>query len=133
MSIGTRAENFNVLINDMQKCDFSVWDRKYSLVNALWQIWSNKSKIVSLSWNMVLWLIRIPIMQWHASFFSVFDRKYPFWESLTKKSKLSISAEIWCLDWFKYAVFNGGVYFFWFRPGILFLGKFGSTNPKLSV
>ena len=36
--------------------------------------------------------------------------------------------EICHLDYFEYAKFNGGVHFFYFRPEILFSGKFGPKN-----
>ena len=43
--------------------------------------------------------------------FSVFKRKYPE-QIRSKKSKLSVYAEIWCLIYFEYAEYNGGVHFF---------------------
>ena len=66
--------------------------------------------------------------------FSVFDRKYPFWVCLVKKkkSKLSVYAEIWHLDYDEYAEFNGLVHFFCFRQKILFWGKFNLKKRQIS-
>ena len=46
-------------------------------------------KTVSLSWNLVLKLISIHRFQWSSSFFTIFDRKYPFWVNLVKKIKIA--------------------------------------------
>ena len=61
----------------------------------------------------------------HRPDFSVFDGKFPFWVKLVKKSKLSVSAEIWYLE------FDGDVHFF--LTGITPFGQTWSKRPKLSV
>ena len=50
-------------------------------------------KIVCLSWNLVLRLIRICWIWWWCSLFSVLDCKYPFWTNLVQKIKTI------CLKW----------------------------------
>ena len=60
--------------------------------------------------------------------FSVLIGSTRFRQIWSKKYKLSVSAEIWCLDQFEYAELNGDVLSFYFRPEILFLGKFGPKN-----
>ena len=52
VSVGQRAENFNIVSNDYGrtgKCNFSVLDWNY----AFWANLVEKIKIVSLSWNLV--------------------------------------------------------------------------------
>ena len=46
----------------------------------------------------------------------------------SKKSKLSVKAEIWYLVLLEYAEFSGDVHFFHFQMEISFLGKF---SPKI--
>ena len=40
------------------------------------------------------------------------------------------TSEIWCLDLFEYAEFNGGVHFFCFSPKTPVLGKFDPKNEN---
>ena len=66
--------------------------------------------------------------------FFVFDWNYPFWANLVKKVKLSIKAEIWYLDQFECAEFNGGVHSFYsFYTGNTLFGQTWSKKSKLSV
>ena len=77
-------------------------------------------KILILSWNLVLWLIRIWKFDTHANWnmqnlmmvftFSVLDRKYPICAIWSKKRKLT--AEIWYIDYFELAEYNCGAYLF---------------------
>ena len=62
---------------------------------------------------------------------------FPFWIENSflgksgrkkKKSKLSVYAEIWYLEWFEYVEFIGDVHFNRFRLQIPFLDKFGPKN-----
>ena len=54
--------------------------------------------------------------------FSVFDWKYPSWGNLVQKIKIvNLSWNV--ADQFKYAKFNGGIHFLYFKPEIPFLGK----------
>ena len=59
--------------------------------------------------------------------FSDFD---PFWVNFVQKSKLSVYFEIWYLNYFEYAEFNGIVHLFCFRLEVPFLGKFGPKNQN---
>ena len=95
--------------------------------------------MVSLSWNLVLRLIRIWWIQWRCSCFLFstgsilfcgiasknqncllklkfklpalvcLNQKYPW----SKNLKSSIKAEIWYLDYFEYVKFDGDVHLFW--------------------
>ena len=47
-----------------------------------------------------------------------------------KKSKLSVSVEIWHLDYFDYAEFNGDAHFFRFWLELPFLDKLGPKNQN---
>ena len=60
--------------------------------------------------------------------FPVLDGKHDFGQIWTKKTKLSVSPEVWYQDYFDYAEFNGALHFSCFRRETTFLGKFG---PKL--
>ena len=79
--------------NSMIMFTFSVLDRKYSF----WANLVQKSKIVSLSWNLVPRLTWICRIQWSFSFlffFSFLDQKYSFWANLVQKFKTV------CLKWY---------------------------------
>ena len=68
MSVGHRAEKFNIVSNDYgrtHKNDFSVSDRKY----CFWTNFVQNIIIASLSWNSVPRLIRICRIQWCCSIF----------------------------------------------------------------
>ena len=74
MFAGSRAEKFNIVSSDherTQKCDFSVFNRKYPFR----QIWLKKKNLTN---SMVLFT------------FSAFDWKYPFWKNLVQKIKIVI-------------------------------------------
>ena len=107
---------------------FSVFDRKYHF----WVNLVQKIKIINLSWNLVLRLIRIWRIQWWCSFFLFSTRNTLCEQIWSKKSKLSVSAEISYLNFFEYAQFNSGVHFFCFRPGITFLENLGQKIVSLS-
>ena len=80
---------------------FSVFDQKY-------RFWANcvqKIKIVTLSWNLVVWLIEYAEFSGDALFFS-FRPEIPF------------------------LVKYGDTHFFCFRLVTLFLGKFGPKNQN---
>ena len=63
--------------------------------------------------------------------FSVLDQKYRFQANLSKKSELSLSGEIWDLDYqSEYAEFIGDTNFFCFQLVTLFLGKFVPKNQN---
>ena len=69
----------------------SVFYRKYPFLVNLVQ----KIKIASLSWNLVLRVIRRCRIQWWCSLFSIFDRKYPCWVNLVQNIKiLSLSGNL---------------------------------------
>ena len=65
------------------------------------RFWANlvqKIKIVTLSWNLVPTLIRTCRIQWWCSFFLFLSGNALFGQIWSKKSKLSLYAEIWYLD-----------------------------------
>ena len=92
----------------------------------LGQLWSKKIKIVSLNWNLVPRLIPISKIWWRiqCSLFLCQTKNTLFRQIRSKKWQLSAQAEIWYLDYFEYAEFNGLVFFFCFRSEIHLLGKF---------
>ena len=103
--------------------------------NTFWAHLLQNIKILSLSWNLVPTLIRACRIQWWCSFFLFLIGNTLFGQFWSKKSKLSVEAEMWQLDWLKYAKFNDTfhfifvvviVLFFW--VGVPFLGKF---RPKM--
>ena len=83
MSVGSRAEKFNLVSNDhgcMHKCNFSVFDRKFPF----WANLVRKIRIVSLAEigtytdsNMQNSMVVFT--------FSVLDGKHPFWANLVQK------------------------------------------------
>ena len=82
MKFGT-CTNSNMQ-NSMVMFTFSVFEQKYHFRENLVQ----KIKIISLSWNLVLTLIRTCRIHWGCFSFSVFDRKYTFWANLVQKIKI---------------------------------------------
>ena len=76
---------------------------------------------------MVPTLIRICRIQWCCSLFLFLSGNTLFGQIWSKKSKLSVEAEIWYLHQFEHAEFNGDVHLFCFWSEIFFLGKF---SPK---
>ena len=99
----------------MEMVTFSLFDRKYTF----WANLDQRIKIVILSWNLVPRLIRICIIQWRWSLF-LFSIRYmllgKFGQAIQNHQfKLK---EMWCLDWFGHAEFNGGFSFWYFRPRI---------------
>ena len=70
--------------NWMVMLTFSVFDRKHPF----WVNLVEKSKIVSLSWNLVSRLIQIWRNQWWCSLFLFLSRKHPFWTNLVQKMKI---------------------------------------------
>ena len=117
--------------NSMAMFIFFVFDRKY----LFWANLVQKVKIISWSWNLVARLIRICIIQWCCSpfwFLSGNDFLEQIW---SKKSKLSLYAQIlvptliricrthWC----------DSLFCFWLE--IPFLGKFGpkSQNSRFKL
>ena len=116
MSFGLSAEKFNIVINDhgrTYKCHFPVFDWKFSFWANL--VKRNQSCQFKLKFGNQSNLNMQNSMVVLVFTFSVLDRKHPFCANLVQKSKLSVSAEIWCIEQFKYAEFNGGVHFFCFR------------------
>ena len=68
MSVGPRAEKFNIVSNDYgrtYKSDFSVSDREH----CFWTNFVQNIIIASLSWNSVPRLIRLCRIQWCCSIF----------------------------------------------------------------
>ena len=63
--------------------------------------------------------------------FSALDWKHPFFGKFGPKNQnCQFWPEIWFLDYFEFAEFNGAVHFFCFRSEKAFLGKFGPKNPN---
>ena len=114
--------------NSMILFTFLVFEWKYPFRANLVQ----KIKIISSSWNLVPALIRTCRIQWWYSLFLFLIGNTLFRQIWSKKSKLSVEAEIWYLHSFEYAEFNCGVHFFCFWVEMLFLGKFGPKDEIVS-
>ena len=65
--------------------------------------------------------------------FSDLNQNCPTWAIWSEKSKLPVYPEIWYLDEFEYAEFNGAVNSFCFWLERPYLGKFNSEKLKLLV
>ena len=88
--------------------------------------WANlvhKIKMVTLSWSLVPTLIRTCRIQWWCSFFLFLIGNTLFGQIWSKKSKLSLWAEIWYLHLFEHAEFIGDVHFFVFDRKYPFLAN----------
>ena len=85
VSVSPRAEKFNMISNNhgwtQAKVRFCVLDLKYPFCAHLVQ----KIKIVSLTWSLVLRLIRICRIQWWCSLFPFSYGKYTFLANLVLK------------------------------------------------
>ena len=82
--------------NSVAMFNFSVFGRKYPFSGKLVQA----IKIVNLSWNLVLGIIRIEATQWWCSFFSVFDRSILFCKFCSKNQNcVSWNLEPTYMDW----------------------------------
>ena len=79
--------------------------------------------MVTLSWSLVPTLIRTCRIQWWCSFFLFLIGNTLFGQIWSKKSKLSLWAEIWYLHLFEHAEFNGDVHFFVFDRKYPFLAN----------
>ena len=77
--------------NSMVMFTFSVFDRAYAFSANLVQ----KFKIVISRWNSRLKLIQICRIQWWCSLFLFLSGNTLFGQIWSKKSKLSVEAEIW--------------------------------------
>ena len=96
---------------------FFVFDRK-------WPFWANlvqNLKTVSLRWNLIPRLIQIYRIQWRYSLFLFLTGNAVFWQIWSKKSKLSVQAELWYLNfWCR-----------WVRVGAVgFIHQSAVTNSK---
>ena len=80
--------------NSMVMFILSVFDWKYPF----WANLVQKVKIISLSWNLVPRLIRVCRIQWWYSLFLFLIGNTLVRQIWSKKSKLSVEAEIWYLD-----------------------------------
>ena len=90
LSVYTRAEKLNAVSNDhrrTQKWDFSVLDRKIPFRGKF----APKIKIVSLSWNLVLTLIRMCRIRWWYLLFPFSIENTLFKQIWSKSSKYSKS------------------------------------------
>ena len=84
---------------------FSVLDWE----NFFWANLVQKIKIFSLSWTLVPRLIWICRIQWCCSLFLFQTKNTLLGQIWSKKSNMSVLAEIWYLDEFEFAEFNGSV------------------------
>ena len=93
MSVGPSAKKFNIVSNDherMHKCDFSVFDPKFPF-------WANQNCQFKLKFSVSANSNTQNSVVVFA--FSVLDRKHQLSGLIwSKKSKLSVQAEIWHLD-----------------------------------
>ena len=112
--------------NSMILFTFFVFEWKYPF----WANLVQKIKILILSWNLVATLIRTCRIQWWCSLFLFLSGIALFGQICSKKSKLSLYAKIWYLDWYEYVEFNDAIFFFCFRLEIPFLGKFGPKGQN---
>ena len=82
----------------IQICRIPWWCSLFFCFRLEIPFWANvvqKIEIVSLSWNLVPRLIWISRIQWWCSLFLFLTRKTFFGQIWSKKSKLSVKAEIW--------------------------------------
>ena len=128
-----RSKKFNNIVRNnhrhTQGCEFLVLVRKHPF----WANLARKIKIVSLSWNLVPRPIRICRIQWWCSLFPFLTENTFFVHIWSKNLRLSLWAEIWYLDYFEYAQFNGDAEVFCFRPKIPFLGNLFQKNKTVSL
>ena len=119
---GSCTEKFSIVSNDhgrMHKCDFSIFEWKHPF-------WANlvkkKVKTASVSWNLVLRLIRICRIQWCCSLFPFLTWNTLFGQSWSKKS---VPRLIWIcrIQWW-YSLFC-------FRSETLFFGQISSKKSKI--
>ena len=102
--------------NSMVVFTWFVLDQKYPFWANLFQ----KIKVVILSVNLGPRLIRICRIHWWYSLF-LFPTGIPLYGRIwSSKSRSSVYAKIWYLDWFEYAEFNGDVHFFCYTGNTLF-------------
>ena len=98
-----------------------VFDRNYSFLTNLFQ----KVNIVSLSWNLMLRLIRICRVQWwslHFVYLTEHNRFGPVFAKLFAQSK------IWYLDYFESEEISGDSHFFCFCLEVCLFGKVQILN-----
>ena len=106
MFVSPCVEKFNTVSNNhgrMHKCNFTIPNGKYPFSANLVQ----NIKIISLSWHVVpklIWKCRI---EWWYSLFPFLTGNTFLGQTWSEKSKLSVEAEIWYFEWFKYAECNG--------------------------
>ena len=117
------------MLNSMVVFTFSVCEWKC----LFWANFVQKVKIISLSWNLVPRLIRVCRIQWWYSLFLFLIGNTLVRQIWSKKSKLSVEAEIWYLDLFEYAEFSGSVHCFYFSIRNALFGQMWSKISKLWV
>ena len=116
--------------NSMVMSIFSIFDQKYNF----WENLVQKFQIVVLIWNCVHRLIRISRIQWWYSLFLCNTGYYnTFWTNLVQKIK--IVSLIWNLVSRLIRIYRIQCWcsVSYFRPKILFLGKFGSKIKIVSL
>ena len=86
-------------------CIFSIFEQKYPL-------WANLvQNICQLKLKVGTWgLGQICRIQWWCSLFSFLTKNTLFGKIWSKNPKFSVEVQIWYLDYFEYAKFNGDVY-----------------------
>ena len=131
-----------VFILSCLNCKYPFWVnlvRKNKIVSLRWnffffffffEIGNQRIKIVSLIWNVVLWLIRICRIQWRCSLSLILTRNILFGQIW---SKLFVESDIWYLDWLEQTELSDAVHFIFFRLEILFSGKFGTKNQNCQL
>ena len=90
--------SWNFVPKLIQICRIPWWCSLFFCFRLEVPFWANlvqKIEIVSLSWNLVPRLIWISRIQWWCSLFLFLTRKTFFGQISSKKSKLSVKAEIW--------------------------------------
>ena len=113
--------------NSMVMSIFSIFDQKYNF----WENLVQRFQIVVLIWNCVHRLFRISRIQWWYSLFLCNTGYYnTFWTNLVQKIK--IVSLIWNLVSRLIRIYRIQCWcsVSYFRPKILFLGKFGSKNQN---
>ena len=116
-----------------------------SLVLELWQFsfirdWPEirkseipPSEFCPISWDWgKLWITNLAQMSLMKSYSMLQNSKVTAFtvSKLLRENQLSGLTEIWYVDWFEYAEFNGCVHLFWFRLKVPFLGKFAPENQN---
>ena len=105
VKFGPKNQNYQFKLKYGTETDFSMHNSLVMFIFSVFKwkycLWANliqRITIITLSWNLEPRLIRICRIQWGCSLFLISTRNTFFQQICSKKSKLSVKAEIWYLD-----------------------------------